>query len=99
MLPNISKSFERCMHRQILEYFETVLTKFQCGFQKGYSTQNCLLAIEENYKKKLDQGNEYEALITDFFKTFDCLPHVILEKLRAYGFSVESLKLINSYLT
>ena len=44
------------MHRQILEYFETVLTKFQCGFQKGYSTQNCLLAIEENCKKKIRSG-------------------------------------------
>ena len=28
LLPNISKIFERCMHRQISEYFETVLSKF-----------------------------------------------------------------------
>ena len=40
LLPNISKVFERCMHRQISEYFETVLSKFQCGFRKGYSTQD-----------------------------------------------------------
>ena len=87
------------MHRQILEFFETVLIKFQCGFRKGYSTQNCLLAIVENCKKALDRGNEYEALITDLSKAFDCLPHVIVAKLHAYGFSVVSLKLINSYLT
>ena len=57
------KIFERCMHRQISEYFETVLSKFQCGFRKGYSTQDCLLAMVENCKKALDQGNEYGALL------------------------------------
>ena len=53
LLPNISKVFERCMHRQISEYFETVLSKFQCGFRKGYSTQDCLLAMVENCKKSI----------------------------------------------
>ena len=88
------------MHRQISEYFETVLSKFQCGFRKGYSTQDCLLAMVENCKKALDQGNEYGALLTDLSKAFDCLPHdLIVAKLHAYGFSIELLKLINSYLT
>ena len=32
LLPNISKVFERYMHRPVSEYFETVLSKFQCGF-------------------------------------------------------------------
>ena len=54
----------------------------------------------ENCKNELDQGNEYGALLTDLSKAFDCLPHdLIVAKLHAYGFSIESLKLINSYLT
>ena len=54
----------------------------------------------ENCKKALDQGNKYDALLTDLSKAFDCLPHdLIVAKLHAYDFSVESLKLINSYLT
>ena len=54
----------------------------------------------ENYKKVLDQGNKHGALLTDLSKAFDCLPHdLIVAKLHAYGFSIESLKLINSYLT
>ena len=82
---------------QYRQYFETVLPKFQCGFRKGYSTQDCLLAMVENCKKALDQGNEYGALLTDLSKAFDCLLHdLIVAKL---GFSTESLKLINSYLT
>ena len=75
LLPNILEIFERCMHRQVSEYSETVLSKFQCGFRKGYSTQDCLLAMVENCKKALDQGNEYGALLTDLSKAFDCLPY------------------------
>ena len=93
-------SFERCIYKQISEYFGTVFSKFQWGFQKGYSTQDCLLTMVENYKKALDQGNEYGSLLTDLSKVFDCLQHdVIVAKLHVYSFSIESLKLINSYLT
>ena len=100
LLPSISKVFERCMNKQISEYFETVFSKFQCGFRKGYSTQDCLLAMVENCKKALDQGNEYGTLLTDLSKAFDCLLHdLIVAKSYAYGFSTESLKLINSYFT
>ena len=82
------------MHRQISEYFETVLSKFQCGFRKGYSTQDCLLAMVENCKKALAQGNEYGALLIDLSKAFDSPLHdLIVAELHAYGFSIESLKL------
>ena len=95
VIPNISKLFERCMHRQISEYFETIFWKFQCGFRN-----DCLLAMVVNCKKALDQGKEYGALLTVLSKAFDCLPHDLrVAKLHAYGFSIESLKLINSYLT
>ena len=83
------------MYRQISEYFETVLSKFQCDFRRGFSTQDCLLAMVESCKKVLYRGNEYDALLTDLFKAFDCFPHdLIVAKLQAYDFSIESLKLI-----
>ena len=88
------------MHRQILEYFEIVLSKFQCGLRKGYSNQDCLLAMVKNCKKTLDQGNEYGASLTHLFKAFDCLPQdLIVAKLHANDFLIDSSKLINSYLT
>ena len=77
-----------------------MIPKFQCGFRKRCTTQECLLAMAENFKKALDQGKEYSALLTDFSKNFFCLPHdLIVAKPHAYRFSIESLKLINSYLT
>ena len=49
--------------------------KFQCGFRKGYSTQQCLIALIEKWKSAADKGKSFEALLTDLPKTFDCLPH------------------------
>ena len=54
----------------------------------------------EKFKKSLDQGGEYAALLTDLIKAFDCLPHdLIIAKLHAYGFDKISLRLMHSYLT
>ena len=48
----------------------------------------------------MDQGGICGALFTDLSKAFDCLVHdFLIAKLEAYGFTYESLKLINSYLT
>ena len=39
------------------------------------------------------------ALMTDLSKAFDCLLHdLLIAKLHAYGFEIDSLRLIYSYL-
>ena len=58
------------------------------------------MAVIEKFKKSLDQGDEYAALLTDLSKAFDCLPHdLIRAKLHAYGFGKASLRPMHSYLT
>ena len=53
----------------------------------------------EKFKKSLDQGGEYAALLTDLSKAFDCLPQdLITAKLHVYGFDKASLRLMQSYL-
>ena len=82
--------FERYMHRQISEYFETIFSKFQCGYRKDYGTQDCLLAMVVKCKNALDQRKEYGALLTDLSKALDFLPHdLIVAKLHAYGLATE----------
>ena len=36
ILPLISKVFEKIMNKQLSIYFEEILSKFQCGFRKGF---------------------------------------------------------------
>ena len=40
ILSNVSKIFERCLNKQLQEYFQALLCKYQCGFRKGYSVIN-----------------------------------------------------------
>ena len=76
------------------------LSKYQCGFKKGYNAQHCLLAMIEKWKKAVDNGKVFGALLTDLSKAFDCLPHdLIIAKLNSYGFNLAALNLIHNYLT
>ena len=91
ILSNISKIYEKLMFKQISEYFEPILSKFQCGFRKGYSAQHCLLAMLEKWKSAVDNKKTFGALLTDLSKAFHCL--------NAYGFSLPALRMIQSYLS
>ena len=54
ILPNISKIYDRVMFKQMSEFFEPILSKYQCGFRKGSSAQHCLLAMLEKWKSTVD---------------------------------------------
>ena len=41
ILANISKIYERLTHDNMNDYFNAVLSRFQCGFRKGFGSQNC----------------------------------------------------------
>ena len=47
ILPNLSKVYEILMYNQIYPYFDTLFSKFQCSFCKGFNAQHCLLAMIE----------------------------------------------------
>ena len=51
----------------------------------------------EKWKRSVDGGNAFGALLTDLSKAFDCLDHeLLIAKLHAYGFSLPALRLINN---
>ena len=47
LLVAISKVYERLLYKQVSDYFERRLSKYQCDFRKSYSAQNCLLLMVE----------------------------------------------------
>ena len=54
----------------------------------------------EKWEKAVDDGNVFGALLTDFSKAFDSLPHdLIIAKLNSYSFNITALNLIHNYFT
>ena len=99
ILPVVSKIFEKIMNNQLSTYFEEILSKFQYGFQKGFSTQHCLLLMFEKWKHAVNNKKVSGALLTDLYKAFDCICHnLLIAKLNAYGLSLPALKLVHNYL-
>ena len=97
---NPSKVYERLMYNQIYPYFDTLISKFQCGFRKGFNAQPCLLAMIEKWCKTLDKGGETGAVLRDLSRGFGCIDHnLLIAKLYAYGFGKQSIDFLHSYLT
>ena len=88
------------MYNQIYPYFDTLFSKFQCGFRKGFNAQHCLLVMIEKWHKTLDIGGETGAVLTDLSKVFDCIDHnLLIAKPDACGFEKQSIDFLHSYIT
>ena len=87
ILPNISKRYERCLYNQMQTYFDNLLSKYQCGFCKGFNAQHCLVNMIEKCKESVDSGGAFGALLA------------ICHLSDAYGFDIKSVKLIQQYLS
>ena len=85
---------------QVEVFFDSILSKYQCVFRRGYNAQHCLITLIEKWKKSVDNGGAFGALFTHLSKAFDCLSQeLLIPKLDAYDFDKNTLKLGNSYLT
>ena len=95
ILSNIYKIYERCLFDQIQVFFDSFLSKYQCGFRRGCNAQHWW----KKWKKSIDNGGAFGALFTDLSKAIDCLSHeILIFKPDAYWFDKNTLKLVNSYL-
>ena len=95
-----SKIYERVLYGQMNEFVSDKLSIHLCGFRKGYSTQYAIMNLIEKWRSHLDKKGIVGTILLDLSKAFDCLPHdLLIAKLEAYGFGIDSLNMIHSYLT
>ena len=66
ILPVLSKIFERWMFDQMYSSFNQILSKHQCGFWQGHSTQHSLLLMVEKLKKLAAYGFDQPSLSVIF---------------------------------
>jgi hypothetical protein len=69
ILPTISKTFE-----QLVQIFDLHFNIYLSAFRSGYSCQDTLIRIIEDWKNLLDNNQYATAILMDLSKAFDCLP-------------------------
>ena len=55
------------------DYFDPILSISQCGFWQGCSTQTCVLAMTEHWRKSIDNGRVRGVVMTNLSKAFECI--------------------------
>jgi retron-type reverse transcriptase len=102
VLPVIARVFEKLIANQLYQYCDAreIIPHNQFGFRRQSSCEHALLAALDKWMSAIDQGCYVGALLVDFSKAFDNVPHqqLIMELLRI-GCSNEVLAWFTSYLS
>ena len=77
-----------------------MLSSKRTAYRKNQSCETSLIGLVERWKQAVDKRNVIGVFSTDMSKAFDSLhPPLLINKLRAYGFSNNWLALMRSYFT
>ena len=88
------------MDKQSNAYMDKYLSKYLCGYRKNFNCQVAMVPMIERWKKARDNGQHAGGVMMDLSKAFDTINHeLLLAELHAYGFSMDSLKIVHSYLS
>ena len=102
ILPILSKILERAIFEQVVEYFEGnhLFYPNHHGFRKHHNTCTALLQMYDGWVEAADRGDLTGVCLLDMSAAFDTVNHsLLLQKLRLYGFSQDSLAWMSSYLS
>ena len=94
-----SKILEKAVFVQFNRYLteNNIIFKFQSGFRGKYSTDTCLIYLQDHIRNQISAGLFTGMVLLDIQKAFDSVNHSILcQKLTALG--MNSTKWFESYL-
>ena len=97
----ICKSVEHIIHSQIMHHLDTLnlLTDCQFGFRRRRSCESQLLVTVQDLASGLRDKQQIDAILLDFSKAFDRVPHErLLLKLHYYGIRGKPLEWIKDFL-
>ena len=98
----VCKVLEHIIHSQIINHFDkySLLTSRQFGFRKSHSCESQLLLTVDDLARGLRDGEQIDAVLLDFSKAFDRVPHErLLLKLHFLGVRGKLLSWIRDFLT
>ena len=88
-------------HSQVMKHIEVhgILSDQQHGFRKRRSCDSQFIMTLQDLAAGMDEGQQIDAILPDFSKAFDKVPHERLAvKLRHYGIQGNLLQWIQSFL-
>ena len=83
-----SKLIEHIIFSQVMDHSDShnILDDSQHGFRPGGSCESQLIITSQDLAKSLDNREQVDAIVLDFSKAFDRVPHqILLLKLKQYG--------------
>ena len=95
------KIMETIVHSHLMNFLESnnILSDYQHGFQKKRSSETQLLPTVHDLAAGLDRHQQIDAILLDFSKAFDKVPHKRLAtKLHHYLIRDMNLSWIKSFL-
>jgi len=93
---------EHIIHSQVMQHLDqhNILTDQQHGFRKKRSCKSQLIVTLHDLASGLDAGDQIGAVLLDFSKAFDKVPHKrLIYKLNHYGIHGTVLDWISSFLS
>ena len=77
-----------------------IIIHFQHGFQPGLSCESQLIETVHDWMTAMDNKTQIDAILLDFAKAFDKVPHKrLLSKLAFYGITGNTQNWIKSFLS
>lgn len=96
----IPKLFECLIYNILAPILSPLLTSHQHGFVNKKSTTTNLLSFTDHINRVIDQGSQFDCILTDYSKAFDKINiNILCAKLQAYGVHDPLLTWFYSYFS